>query len=155
MREAVKKRIDSLKRSYRSEPISQPQSLDTAAQVFGLDLSDNRQRERLLYFLAEMAFGKGKRGRRKDSKSWTGGKLIELALLDEDYCYNKISDVKIAKLIFAEHKEFHSVETIRRRLPEARTMLELWREKMMDHVDPPEGWNEDGGDDDDYGRDDK
>lgn len=151
MRKAVKKRINSLKRSYRSEPISRPQSLDLAAQAFGLDLSDNQQRERLLYFLAEMAFGKGRRGRKKDSKSWTGGKLIELALLDERYCY-----AKIAKLIFAEHKEFHSTETVRR-LPEARLMLELWREKMIDHVDPPERWNEHDGDDgdDDYGRDDK
>jgi hypothetical protein len=152
MRKAVKKRIDSLKRSDRSGPTTLPQSLDIAARVFELDLSDDQQRERLLHLLAEMVFGKAKRGRRKDSKSWTGRKLIELALLDEDYCYDKISDAKIAKLIFAEHKEFHSAETIRRRLPEARTMLELWREKMMDHVDPPEGWNEDDGDDrrDDY-----
>jgi hypothetical protein len=55
-------------------------SLDAAAQFFGLDLSDSRERDLLLRLFAEAIFGRGRRGRRKDSKSWNGDKLIDLAL---------------------------------------------------------------------------
>jgi hypothetical protein len=99
-------------------------------------------------------FGKGRAGQRRDSKQWNGERLIELALIDERYRYEpgRISDAKIAKMIFAKHKEFQSAETIRRRLPEARQMLELWRKKLMD-IEPPEGWEEAHGDIGDDGRD--
>ena len=75
-----------------------------------------------------------------------------MALIYERCCYETKSDVDKATLIFSKHKEFQSAETLRRRLPEARQMLELWRDKIMD-IEPPEGWHEDDGDDrrDDYG----
>lgn len=152
MRSAVKKRIDTLKWSCRAGKMERLKSLDVAAQSFGLDLSDGPQRELLLFALAEAIFGEGRPGRKPDSKEWDGPRLIELALIDEKCCRHIKSDTKKAKLIFPKHKEFHSAETIRRRLPEARQMLELWREKMMD-IGPPEGWYADDGDDrrDDYG----
>ena len=101
---------------------------------------------------AEAIFGKGRAGRKPDSKRWDGTRSIELALIYERCCYETKSDVDKATLIFSKHKEFQSAEALRRRLPEARQMLELWRDKIMD-IEPPEGWHEDDGDDrrDDYG----
>ena len=126
--------MSPLKREFNSRRIGEmtpPPSLQIAAKFFRLDLSDSRQREGLLFALAEATFGKGNPGRRRDSKSWDSQKLMELALADELYCYDGISDAKIAKLIFDEHKEFHSVEAIRRRLPEARRERERWHEFLM------------------------
>lgn len=151
MRKAIKSRVDSLRREFNSRRTGQmtpPPSLEIAAKYFRLDLSDSRQREMLLFALAEITFGRGKAGRRRDSKSWDSQKLMELALADELCCYDGISDGKIAELIFAEHKEFHSVETIRRRLPEARRERERWEEFWMT-IGPEDAGGEDGHDEPD------
>jgi len=153
MRKNDKKRLNAIKRKYsaqRSGVTVPPTALNDAAQEFHLNLFDHRQRQLLLFALAELAFGKDRAGRKRGSKStWTGNKLIELAHIDELYCYDKISDREIAKKIADKHKaqfRIHSTDAIRLALPHARLMLELWREKILD-TGPPEGWNEDDGDD--------
>jgi hypothetical protein len=145
LRKGTKRRLESLKRIFEPHlagPLVRPKSLDIAAEVFGVDLSDDQQRELLLFALAELSFGKSKAGRKRDSKAWTDQKFTELALLDEEFRYAQISDTKIANEIFKKHKEFHSAEVIRRRLPEARLIVEMIWEKLQDHAEPPEGWEE-------------
>jgi hypothetical protein len=154
MRKTVERRLLSLKRRFRPDlagKLTQPQSLRKAAQCFGLDPKDPAQRDLLLFALAEAAFGKERPGRPKGRRAWGRYRLYELARLYEKYRDAGFrGDKKIAEAIHSDHKkEFgSSAEAIRRWLPYARWVREELLEEAMweDHMEPPEGWNEDDGD---------
>lgn len=136
-----------------------------AAKLLGLDPEDERHRALLLECVRAAS---KKRGRPKGSEHWNSRKLIDLGLdaerldwevIPEDRAARRLelSDAKLAKKIFDNVKGFQSIEVVRRHLPAARAWYEMWYEKhWMDGLpEALEGWNEDRGDDDDRGGDNK
>jgi hypothetical protein len=146
-RRAIQKRLDKARyRFYRQEP----ESVAAAAKHFRLDPNDARQREKLLWLLADVVFGRGKKGRPKGSStSWgatrRGNRLVILGeIYDRKKRVNpKLSDTKIAKLIKEEHELFENddVEQIRQRLRKAQKEYWLWCD-CRDDASEPEDWEQ-------------
>jgi hypothetical protein len=93
-----------------------------AAKYFGLELSDRNHRMLLLYILSDLLFGKSKPGR-PSKRKWDDRKILRLGTLYDQIrrADPDLSDSKIAKLIYADHKkEFQSCENVRQNLAEAK-----------------------------------
>ena len=101
-------------------------ALRAAADAFGLDIFDGEDKL-LLYCLADLVFGRRQVGRPSGSKHWSLGKLIKLGKAAEKYRSDKKSNTQVARMIVDKSKEFRSssVETIRRRLPDAFEAIKL------------------------------
>jgi hypothetical protein len=129
-RRTIQKRLDKARyRFYQQEP----ESVAAAAKHFELDPNDARQREKLLWLLADVVFGRGKKGRPKGSStSWDSKRLCSLAAIyaEKKYENPKLSDAKIAKLIKDEHEEFKNddAQQIRQRLRWAEEVYHEWSE---------------------------
>jgi hypothetical protein len=142
-RRTIQKRLD--KARYRFYP-REPESVAAAAKHFGLDPNDARQREKLLWLLADVAFGRGKKGRPKGSKTSWGSRFLTLGGIyaQKKYKNPNLSDAKIAKLIKSEHDEFKNddVEQIRQRLRAAHEGYQEWLFDMAGEYanDLPEDW---------------
>jgi hypothetical protein len=146
MRSILKRRLLDIRWqvTYR-RGASSTTAVTKAAEFLGLRPTDPRHRELLLVILAETLFGKAKRGRKSytararnpNRLEWLGLRALE---------YRDMSDAKAAKLLFEQYKGkgFASAEAIRRTLPEAREALD----RMKWEPEPPEGWEQDHGDDD-------
>jgi len=152
-RKRIEKRLDKASRHFYQR---EPESVAVAAKRFGLDSKDARQREKLLWVLADVVFGRGKRGRPKGSKTSWGRRLF---ILGEIYQQKKNenpkpSDAKIAKLIKNEHAEFKNddAEQIRQRLRMAHQEFYFWcLDRAADYEDEqPDGWEPPEPDYDDY-----
>jgi hypothetical protein len=120
-RKAIQKRLN---RAHRQFYPRAPESLATAAKYFKLDPDDVRQREELLYKLADVVFGSAKRGRRPGSKTaWGTVRLVSLGGLyfEKKYENPGLSDADAARLISNHHEFKHDdPDQIRQRLPWAR-----------------------------------
>jgi hypothetical protein len=139
-RKEIGKRLDKM-RNYRWWVYErEPKSVAAAAQCFRLDLHDARQRETLLYLLADVIFGPpAKKGRRKGSKTSWGSRLLTLGGLYGEMKYEnpKLSDAKIAKLIKDKYPEFKydDPEQIRQKLRVAHQEFMDWcLEEARDHA---------------------
>jgi hypothetical protein len=166
MRKAAKIRLEKIRDKYSlrgEEKAPPPRELMDAEEALNIEIFDenlrpnlghpSRECEMMLYALAELAFGKGRRGRPPNSKAWNHSKLFELGEVAELY-RNQRSNTKIAKLIAAKHKQFHaSFDTIRRQLPEALRVREEWRKWEIENYQPEPPDDERGDDhaDQDYG----
>jgi hypothetical protein len=148
-RKVIKKRLNKARFSswdYKRRT----ESLAEAARFFRLDLNDVRQREKLLYLLADIVFGRGKKGRPRGSKSsWNLIRLGDLGQIYEEMRRQRPndSDAEIARRINREHEEFRrsGADKIRQQLPAARLASLIWREiaeeKSRDRVaEPPDDW---------------
>jgi hypothetical protein len=134
-RKEILKRLDKLRRYHWRGYEREPKSVAAAAQYLRLDPHDARQREALLYLLADVIFGQpAKKGRPKGSKpSWGSSRLLTLGNIYDAMKYDnpKLSDTKIAELIKNKCPEFKhdEPEQIRQRLrPAHEEFLEWWRE---------------------------
>lgn len=148
-RKTIQKRLESVRwrvgRGYDREP----EALAAAARYYGLDAKDPRQRETLLYVLADALFESRKKGRPRGTRTSWGRRLITLGGIYKEKKYKnpKLSDAKIAELIKQEHKEFKhdDPEQIRQRFREAEEAYCDWYaaapfEFQVDLPEPPEDW---------------
>jgi hypothetical protein len=149
----IQKRLERTRRRARYGYRGEPEALAAAARYYGLDPKDPRQRETLLYALADALFESRKRGRPKDSATaWDGRRLVTLGeiYVKKKKQYPRLSDAKIAKLIKAEHDEFKNddAEQIRQRLRKAHLGYELYWEKKREDYYSDLADNQDDYDDD-------
>ena len=141
-RGTIHKRLESVRWRARGGYAGEPASLAAAARYYGLDSKDLRQRETLLYVLADALFGSRKRGRPLGSKTSWGHRLVTLGEIYREKKYEnpKLSDAKIAKLIKQEHAEFKNddPDQIRQRLRAAEEAYCDWyMEFKADWREPP------------------
>jgi hypothetical protein len=152
-RRRIQKRLERARYRFGwGDPEQDEKSLAKAAEFFGLDPNKPSERDRLLYKLAEVAFGPdGKKGRPWGSRTSWGRRLITLGMIyDKKKLENpKLSDAKIARMIADEFAEFRhvDVEQIRQRLKMASKEYSMWLEKHQDdnYSEPDEEY--DGSDD--------
>jgi hypothetical protein len=102
------------------------EALSKAQKHFGLDLENDRDRRNLLYILADIVFGVGKRGRPRYSKKWDYYRLLRLAedRIEVERVLPKLSDRKAATEIKKRHPDRYkdtSAEMMRQMLREARS----------------------------------
>jgi hypothetical protein len=105
---------------------STSEALSSAEKHFGLDSNDDQDRLRLLYILADIVFGVGRRGRPRDSKKWASDRLVQL---HEDHIevkkdLPKLSNSKAAAEIKKRYPDRYkdtSAEMMRQMLREARS----------------------------------
>ena len=152
-RKTMQKRLERARWRVDRDYSKHEAALTKAVEYFGLDPKDPEQRERLLYKLADALFGPpGQKGRPKNTMTSWGRRLVKLGgIYEEKKNENpKLSNAKIAKLIKQEHEEFKNddVAQIRQRLRWAR---ELYYEATMLAYEPPEDWEPEEPDYDDYG----
>jgi hypothetical protein len=116
----------------------EPKSLEDAAKFFGFDHSYRPHREILLHLLAQAVFGKHTRGVKKGDESewWSFGRWISLGIRDRELRRQnpRLSNDKIAGKICETEEEFkvyrRDPNPVRKRLPEARQLLELWESSL-------------------------
>jgi hypothetical protein len=142
-RRTIQKRLDKARyRFYHSEP----ESVAAAAKHFGVDPNDARQREKLLWLLADIVFGRGKKGRPRGSRTSWGHRLVTLGGLYREKKYEnpKLTDAKIAMLIKQEHAKFKNddPDQIRQRLREAEeAYIDSYSHiQFSADFEPPEDW---------------
>jgi hypothetical protein len=133
-RKAILKRLDGVQwQHFRDEPAS----VAEAAKHLNLNLNNARDRDRLLYILAEAIFAPAKKGRKAGVRPyWHKRRLINLGRLysiEKDERPN-LKDAAIARRI-TSHPDFKNDDPnqIRQRLPWANELFqEWWHEQMMD-----------------------
>jgi len=155
-RKTIQKRLDKARYGFYQQ---EPESVAIAAKRLGLDLNDARQREKLLWLLAEVVFGQGKKGRPWGSRTSWGHRLVSLGRIYDEKKYKnpKLSDAKIARLIKQEHKEFKNddPDQIRQRLRAAEVAYSRYFDFLADFeagvTPPPDDFEPPELDYDDYG----
>jgi hypothetical protein len=135
---AIQKRLGRLHRRHYQ---SAPESLAHAGRFFGLDPKKSRDREQLLFLMADAIFGPpAKKGRRRGSApSWPKRRLIHLGgtYNQEKHDNPKLSNAKIAEIIIRNDREFKydDPEQVRQRLPLAHELFLEWaHEQAMDYM---------------------
>jgi hypothetical protein len=118
------------------------EALSRAEKHFGLDRKNEHDRLHLLYILADIVFGVGRRGRPPASKKWKSNKLWQLAkdhiAVKKDL--PKLSNTKAAEQIkkrYPDRYKHTSAEMVRQMLPEAHFEREFWEEVLAEHEDGP------------------
>ena len=109
--------------------------LAAACKYFALDPNEPSHRGLLLLILADLAFGRRPRGRKKGSKGeywWHPARLHQLGLHYEQIATARpgVKDAAAARAIrdtFPDYTQFQTT-TIRQRLPEARRQLAFVRQ---------------------------